>query len=212
MVWHQDPKLQTVNWPDSKRKRWRWRPTESSCAAARGRAAAIRLFLLLYHFPSHFMQKQRLYHKVMECHMLSGWEPLLGFAPDARRNLNWLRRAESRQVLTTGPHPTKQRYTHAGQRHLTMESISVGWLECLWASRMANTAFQPGSAGLLASTSAVPFSLVSLASVIFSQGHQSLCWEVGSKKLRGEVSWGRKERHSLIRVDDGSGQGGAAAT
>lgn len=59
--------------------------------------------------------------------------------------------------------------------YLTVESVSAGWLDCLWAKRMVSTAFQPGSAGVLASTSVLPFSLVSLLSVMFTQGHQSLC-------------------------------------
>ena len=59
--------------------------------------------------------------------------------------------------------------------YLTMESASAGWLDSLWAKRMFSTAFQPGSAGVLASTSVPPFSLVSFPNVIFTQGHQSRC-------------------------------------
>lgn len=117
---------------------------------------------------------------------------------ETRRSLTWLTKAEGRRganyrtELCSSTHKRQVPHTLRTTAHLTRASVSVGWLDCFWAKRMFSTAFQPGSARALTSSSVPPFSLVSLPSVIFTQGHQSLCWEVGSKKLREDVSWWRR--------------------
>lgn len=89
-------------------------------------------------------------------------------------------------------------HTRRTRAQLTMDSASVVWLDCLWVSRTASSAFQPGSGEVAPSGSIPPFSWTALPSVRFTHGHQSLCWEVGSKKLREDVSCGR--RHSEGRA------------